>query len=187
MYSNTGTFYRPVELILLQITPVVPGKKPSGVACTSKLPRYALRYSYPHPSVRWTGLRIRACHVLVHMHCVLLALAFAITVPAHGRLGHLHRATPNGRPFCLDFIRLGRTMGSCSGLSSDAVVVRPARGRILLPHLVHVHLKKEKLFKCQAYGPSSSRTPATKPAAGNTHPASKMNGCPRRQHSRPSK
>ena len=64
--------------------------------------------------------------------------------PAHlqqpPHLGHLHRATPNGRPFCPGSFRLGRDLGSCPGVSWDAVAVRPARGRIHLPHSVRVYL-----------------------------------------------
>ena len=56
-------------------------------------------------------------------------------------LGQLHRATLNGRPFCPDSVRLGRAMGSCPGLSWDAVAVRPMRGRIRLPHLVRQGLE----------------------------------------------
>ena len=48
--------------------------------------------------------------------------------------GQLHRATPNGRPFCPVFVRLDRDLGSCPGLSWDAVAVHLARDRIHLPH-----------------------------------------------------
>ena len=54
-------------------------------------------------------------------------------------LGQLHRATPNGRPFCPDSVRLGRAMVSWPDVSWDAVAVRPARGRIHLPHPVRVY------------------------------------------------
>ncbi|SPT17435.1 unnamed protein product [Triticum aestivum] len=46
------------------------------------------------------------------------------------------RATPNGRLFCPDSVRLDRAMGSCPGESWDAVAVRPARDPIDLPHPV---------------------------------------------------
>uniref|UniRef100_A0A8R7U7V1 Uncharacterized protein n=1 Tax=Triticum urartu TaxID=4572 RepID=A0A8R7U7V1_TRIUA len=61
-------------------------------------------------------------------------------------LGQLHCTTPNGRLFCPDSVHLGRDLGSCPGVSWDAVAMRLARGRIPTVSCLRIFLCKSLTF-----------------------------------------